>query len=551
MVVAGEEDTVYRISLRYRIGLDRLMSMNPHIDRPDDPIAGLTVRIPSPDRAQSHDRVVAPFCPPPSESEFLHNWIPLSSAEKMSATEYDALIVGSGAGGGAALWRLCEQWGANGKKIGMIERGPQYLPTHIMNVPTMNGVNFRLYRPPEITDPIGNRLPQYAGMKLIYALGGRMLLWGGITPRVPDSEIASFWPVPVREMELYYNIAEEIMNVTRTYANDSWITRILLKRLRDNGYSNADTVPVAADLKQTRFGQVRSNVFFSSIVLLARALSLRPFDLAVGTYCAEVLIEDGRVCGVRAMTADKKSYVIRAKNVILSAGALQTPRILLNSRVPGKAIGRYLTNNSYLVVTATVDTRNFPEPLGALGIIIPESEGRPYQLQLQGPGAYFNYHDQPKPVQDEWQILDFFVSGKVESRSENRVFVDPGRLDAYGMPELQVSFSFSPKDEAIVQRMYEAVYRACAAMQIRVPEIGGVPAICRMPPGADNHEFGTCRMGEDPNTSATNAYGQIHGVPGLYVADSSVLPSLGATNPTLSITAAALRTADYIARQAP
>jgi choline dehydrogenase-like flavoprotein len=55
-------------------------------------------------------------------------------------------------------------------------------------------------------------------------------------------------------------------------------------------------------------------------------------------------------------------------------------------------------------------------------------------------------------------------------------------------------------------------------------------------------------MGIDPSTSAVNQYGQIHGISGLYVADNSVLPSLGA-NPTLTTVALAIRTADYIIQQ--
>ncbi|MNB87188.1 hypothetical protein D3C75_341630 [compost metagenome] len=39
------------------------------------------------------------------------NWIPLVSLDEMAQREYDVLIVGSGAGGGAALWRLCQRWG--------------------------------------------------------------------------------------------------------------------------------------------------------------------------------------------------------------------------------------------------------------------------------------------------------------------------------------------------------------------------------------------------------------------------------------------------------
>jgi len=543
--VADKGDTLVKIGNRYQVDVAQLLSVNPHILNPEAIIEGESVNLPSQSLLKAEARVVvAPFCPPVPQSEILHDWIPLTSAEQMAENEYDVLIVGSGAGGGAALWRLCEQWGNNDKRIGMVERGPNFLPTHVANIATMNDDKYRLYAPPQITDLIGNRLPQYSGMKLIYALGGRTLLWGAVSPRVPSYEIAS-WPVSLEEMELYYNIAEEVMNVITSYTKDSSITQVLLDRLRANGYFNADVIPVATDLDQTRLGKLHSNVFFSSIVFLARALSRRPFDLAVNTYAAQVVTEGGRAAGVRVMTPDKKSYVIKAKNVILSARALQTPRILLNSGIKGDAIGRYLINHSYLIPSASVNTAGFAEPLGALGIVVPELEERPYRLQLQGPGQFFNYQYDHKPVKDEWRI-SFYVSGKVEARYENRVFVDPSRRDEYGMPELQIDFSYSEKDIAVIQEMYAGLLHASSAMQLSIAELEGKPAICQQPPGADNHDSGTCRMGDDPLTSATNRYGQIHGVEGLYVADNSVLPSLGASNPTLSTVALAIRTADYI-----
>ncbi|MDQ0887185.1 choline dehydrogenase-like flavoprotein [Paenibacillus sp. V4I9] len=546
--IADHEETLLSIAHKYQVEWVQIISLNPHIDRSDVIITGQRVNLPSQTRQVTENRVVAPFCPPVTQEQFLSTWIPLTSAEQMASTEYDVLIVGSGAGGGAALWRLCEQWGENGKKIGIVERGDLFLPTHVANIATIDGDSFRLYAPPQITDLIGNRLPQYSGMKLIYALGGRTILWGAVSPRMPAHVIAE-WPVSMHEMEYYYNIAEEIMNVTNTYTKDSSITQILLKRLRENGYYNADDIPVATDLDETRYGKLHSNVFFSSIVLFARALNRRPFDLAVNTYAAEVITDGCKAVGVRVMTADKKSHFIKAKTVVLSASSLQTPRILLNSRIPGKAIGRYLINHSYLIATASITTKNFPEPLGALGIIVPELEDQPYQLQLQGPEQYFNYQYDKKPIKDEWKISFYGASGRVESRYENRVFIDPNRLDEFGMPELQVSFSHSEKDEAILRMMYDAILRASSAMSLSLATLGGVPAICLMPPGADNHEAGTCRMGDNPNTSATNRYGQIHGVPGLYIADNSVLPSIGAANPTLSTVALAIRTADHIIKQ--
>lgn len=545
LYLAGAGDTLLKISSRFQIELDLLMSANPNITNPYMDIAGLNVNLDTQRLPAASQRVVAPFCPPVPDTDFLHTWIPQTTAEEMAETEYDVLIVGSGAGGGAALWRLCEQWGSSDKRIGMVEKGPVFLPSHVANIATIDGDSFRLYAPPEITDLIGRKLPEYPGMKLVYALGGRTLLWGAVSPRIPEFARRS-WPVSNEEMELYYNIAEEVMNVTSSYTKDSSITRILLERLRANGYFNADDIPIATDLDQTRYGRLNSNVFFSSILLLARALSRRPFDLSADTYAAQVVTEGGKAAGVRVMTPDRKSYIIRAKTVILSASALQTPRILLNSGIPGRNIGHYLTNHSYLVATANVSTQGFPEPLGALGIVVPELENRPYRLQLQGPEKYFDYNYDIKPIKDEWKISFYGASGVVESRYENRVYVDPGKVDAYGMPELQINFSYSKRDEAVIQEMYAYILQASSAMRLRLELADGVPLICLMPPGADNHEFGTCRMGDDPLTSATNRYGQIHGVEGLFVADNSVLPSTGASNPTLSTTALAIRTADYI-----
>jgi choline dehydrogenase-like flavoprotein len=136
----------------------------------------------------------------------------------------------------------------------------------------------------------------------------------------------------------------------------------------------------------------------------------------------------------------------------------------------------------------------------------------------------------------------------VESRYENFVYIEPGNRDEYGLPEIQVKFSYSSKDEAVVQEMYAAMQRAAERMQVDIAALDGTPAICFFTPGTDYHESGTCRMGVDPDTSATNRYGEIHGVSGLFIADNSVLPTIGAANPTLSTVALAIRTADHIVR---
>ncbi len=541
--VANQGETLNHISYTYRIELGQMIAVNPHIPNPYMDITGRSVNLPSPTTPVAENQIHAAYCPPVPESDRMHNWIPITSVEQMAETDYDVIIVGTG--GGAAIWRLCEQWRGSGKRIGVVERGDIMLPTHFWNIPTMN--NDTPYVPKDVKQ-IGNQLPQFPGAKLVYALGGRTLLWGAVSPRMDISEMAG-WPVTIKEMETYYNIAERAMNVTTSYTKGSSLTEILLNRLLASKFLDAVHIPIAADLESTRFGNLHSNVIFSSIIFLAKALGHRPFDLALNTRAVEVITNKGKTCGVRVMTPELKSYFLRAKTVILSASTLETTRILLHSDIQGRAIGHYLVNHSFLTATSTVATTDFPEPLGALGILIPQTETRPYQLQISGPSQYFSFQYTEKPVKDEWPLSFYGAFGKVEPRFENQISLDLAKRDEYGVPEIKVSFSYSEQDNAIIRQMYVAMQEAAMIMKVRIDNLNGLPSICLLPPGADYHEAGTCRMGKDPNTSATNEYGQIHGISGLYIADNSVLPSIGATNPTLTTVAFAIRTADYIIKQ--
>ena len=102
----------------------------------------------------------------------------------MSGTNYDVLIVGSGPGGGATLQRLCELWKNQGaKKIGILEMGDKLFHSHSLNIPTQNVNTARDELLPDNSTAIGERLPQFSGARMVYALGGRSLFWNAATPR--------------------------------------------------------------------------------------------------------------------------------------------------------------------------------------------------------------------------------------------------------------------------------------------------------------------------------------------------------------------------------
>ena len=109
----------------------------------------------------------------------------------------------------------------------------------------------------------------------------------------------------------------------------------------------------------------------------------------------------------------------------------------------------------------------------------------------------------------------------------------------------QVQYSLSNKDRQVAEQVEQGIRQSAAAMGVTLD----ASTLVLRPPGADMHEACTCRMGDDPATSATNRHGQIHGVQGLFVADNSVLPTLTAAGPVLSNVALAIRLADHIVRQ--
>ncbi len=247
---------------------------------------------PSPSSVPAHQTLNIPVCPIPS-SEIIYPWTPLEAMEK---TDYDVIIVGTGAGGGSVLWRLAEQWGKNGKRIGVIEAGDYLLPANKFDLPNWlplwanveppNPLNWESI-PIFPSDRLAPPSPLLTSFEQILALGGRSIEWGMVSPRMSPVDLAG-WPVTEKEMNMYYNIAEELMNVNRSFYRTA---EFLLDRLRQNGFPEAANKPVAINIRPTANGEYNSTPRFSTISLLANAANRRPFDIAIKTRAVQVYAE--------------------------------------------------------------------------------------------------------------------------------------------------------------------------------------------------------------------------------------------------------------------
>ena len=117
--LADHEDTLIKISRKFQVGLLQMMSIeSAHMTGPDTIITGERVNLPSINMPVTDNRIFGEFCPPVTESEFLREWIPLTSAEQMAEPNTMYLLSGQALEEEPPFAGYAEQWGNNGKKIG-------------------------------------------------------------------------------------------------------------------------------------------------------------------------------------------------------------------------------------------------------------------------------------------------------------------------------------------------------------------------------------------------------------------------------------------------
>lgn len=125
------------------------------------------------------------------------------------------------------------------------------------------------------------------------------------------------------------------------------------------------------------------------------------------------------------------------------------------------------------------------------------------------------------------------------------VDIDPEVKDAWGIPAVRIHLKQGPNQEGMVKDMVRRGVELIEAVGGTVTAYASSPSIA----GAQIHEQGTCRMGDDPKRFVTNRWGQTHDVPNLILADGSLHCTSGVTNPTLTILSLAMRNGARLAEE--
>jgi choline dehydrogenase-like flavoprotein len=119
--------------------------------------------------------------------------------------------------------------------------------------------------------------------------------------------------------------------------------------------------------------------------------------------------------------------------------------------------------------------------------------------------------------------------------------------DALGMPKLKLHMRIADADFARFRKTLKELGRQLLEARAGMLRLN-LKTREDWLDGLDwgNHHMGTTRMHVDPRQGVVNANLQVHGIPNLYVAGSSVYPTYGAANPTINLIALVLRLADHL-----
>ena len=271
-----------------------------------------------------------------------------------------------------------------------------------------------------------------------------------------------------------------------------------------------------------------------------------------GSYVTGLRRSGSRLTGVEYLRGGKEHF-LAAGAVVLSAGAIETPRLLLRGGLANRSgqVGR-----NFMAHTAVQVWGQFEEAVrpnrGIPGSLISEEmhrvEGLVGGYLLQSIGVMpVTYATQFVRGTGTWgralhehmrgytHVAGINILGECLPSEQNFLELS-NEPDGRGQPKPRIHFSFGA-DERRMTEHAEALMR-------RIWAAAGAQGVWAFPRAA--HTLGTARMGRDPAASVVDPWGRAHDIGNLWISDNSTFPSALAANPALTIMALSLRTADHM-----
>lgn len=533
---------------------------------------------------------------------------------------YDVVVIGGGAGGGVAANELAQA----GYSVLIVERARPFRDRDLRGN-HLQGKRADLYssvvgpgpghpRVLENADGSTELLPgEGTGNNyglVAMALGGGTRVWQGMAWRFYDEDFAmasiygvppgstlADWPFGYDELEPYYSRVEWELGVSgdatsamsrRTRRSRDYPMPALPDDDARRAYSRAATAlgweasPIPFSINSVardgRAACVRCAQCIghacpvnakngTHTTFIPRALATGRCDLLMSAQ-ATFIEHDGRgtATAVRVVVETVDGPVertIRADRVVVSAGAIETPRLLLVSGLGNDWVGRNHQSHGFAVAHALAGTS--PKELIGPGHSVASVDWVHRDRLAWGGGVLFDLPNDYPVMKAEFRRRFGFAAWGAEHKAWmrdspptagamsmvqeiphelTRVSADPAVKDRYGMPVARVRGEPHPATMAAAEFMAARAAEWTEAVGGRDVRSFAAAGGAR---GAE-HSAGTARLGSDPAHSATDERGQVWGTSNVFVADASLHPTNGGFNPGLTAMANAMRVADLMTR---
>jgi choline dehydrogenase-like flavoprotein len=552
------------------------------------------------------------------------------------AADFDAIVVGSGPGGSTAADVLT----AAGWSVCIFEKGRNHLidlddPTRLKQDFSNDEIKFTLRHflgPDPFLEPRTFRRRQEDGERgqvgemnnVPSTVGGGGPHADGKLPRfreddfrtvteygpMPDCELAD-WPIDYAEMEPYYAEAERAIGVSGdAEANPlaAWrsgpypmppgpdmygatLTVAAAQRLGYHPYAaptgvnttEYDGRPACVNCGFCAFYGCPIHAKGDPVSMLQKALLTGRCVLRPETFVAKVNVVNGRATGVDYIGPDGERRTENARVVILAAGAIETPRLMLLSGFEHPLIGRNVMFHFQTFVMGSFEERLHPHRGRAVthlhddpividdrsrraagdaglpwirgGLVEHAGPATPIIEAMTSPWGPMHKEAMRRSALRE-HMWGFCMQGEDMPQLSNRVDLDPSIRDVRGFPVSRTTY-FPHRHELAAsahhaERLAEIHKEAGGQWSFPVtsPSVDapyGEVGVAVSPVPFSHHVMGTARMGDDPATSVVDRWQRMHDVPNVVVCDSSPFVTSTGFGPTLTLAALSLRAAKHLA----
>ncbi|WP_037908731.1 FAD-dependent oxidoreductase [Actinacidiphila yeochonensis] len=517
----------------------------------------------------------------------------------MSATEStDVLVVGSGFGGSITAYHLA----AGGAKVVVLERGPWLAGEEFEHDFKFGSSSSRIF-----DFVIGDGMGVLGGN----CVGGGSVVYFAALPRAPrfvferhGSIGRRMWPAAVDRdaLDPWYDRVAESLPVTRTDWNDATYAGGLFGAACARAGHTANPVPAAIDqslcvncnwmMAGCRFDAKRSLLLNYLPAALSHGAEIRPLHEVQRIS----RLDDGSY-RVHYRTVDDTDYrvlgdegVIDAKIVVLAAGAGATPVILQRSEAElgtmPHAVGRYFSGNGERLNTAVLNEDKVAELLG-----LSRPDGSAYRAMQIGKGptvATWDRLDGSLPEYERFSLEQLYFPpglGTILAQVKN-----PTGPSWFGVEKKEMlrrwqswltMFTMSEDDNEGVfgpppptgnsvrlsqqllgfgnlsYRPTPNTQRGWELSDAAAREIFERDGLAEVTPWTNDlvgaytvHPLASCRIGDDPDTSALDDRHELRGHAGIFVTDGSAVPGALTVNPAFTIAALAERAIPGIVKAA-